>query len=744
MRLQKDRRLERRPKPVGQMPRRVAMLAGLIFGITIANAAPLLDIVRGMPEGGWKKVNLNGVSSVWPPSKDWPGPVYYPYSIIHAWSGFAWDNKRGDLIIYGGGHANTAGNDVYKWRGSTQLWERASLPSKVTNVDFTFGSYWGAADGPDNAPPAAHTYQNNAYLEIADRFFTFGGAAYNTGSSYLKQRPDGTYGVTGPYTWDPSKADGSKVGGTDGSGVDPSVLGGRMWQNRDGWVNALGARKPFFMGSATTVYAKENGKDVLYISASESNSQRHLYRYTINDFAAPTSDVWEYIGLNGYTQFYDQGAAGYDPVRKIYVRTGPTATPFGYWNVGGAFPTVDVVIRPTDISGTYDFQFSNSCGMQFDPKRSRFFIWCGGGQVFSLNAPSGPISATGWEIRPELMTSAIVPGPRDTNGGVLGKWKYASDLDAYVALKNPTEGEVWVYKPIAWVDPGTPPPPVPMEVIVDNASAGVQDATGGRTFTGTWCLSSGAAPYGNDSIYSCGTGSNTYRWTPNVAAAGSYDVYVRWTTHPNRSIAVPVTVNSSTGTVIKTYNEQMGGGNWTLHGRYNFAAGKVGYIEVNSNNGQANADAIRLTPAVGPPPPPPPVSEIVIDSAPAGVQDVAGGQTFTGLWCLSSGFGPYGSGSIYSCGDGVDAYRWTPTITTAGNYDVYVWWTTHPNRSTNVPVSVTHTAGTTTKNYNEQVGGGQWVLHGRYNFATGRSGYVTTNDINGQAAADAVRFVPIR
>jgi len=62
----------------------------------------------------------------------------------------------------------------------------------------------------------------------------------------------------------------------------------------------------------------------------------------------------------------------------------------------------------------------------------------------------------------------------------------------------------------------------------------------------------------------------------------------------------------------------------------------------------------------------------------------------------------------------VDAYN-----PGAGSYNVYVWWTSHTNRSTAVPISVTHAGGTTTKTYNQQTGGGQWVLHGTYNFNAG-------------------------
>jgi hypothetical protein len=118
------------------------------------------------------------------------------------------------------------------------------------------------------------------------------------------------------------------------------------------------------------------------------------------------------------------------------------------------------------------------------------------------------------------------------------------------------------------------------------------------------------------------------------------------------------------------------------------------------------------------------------------------GTSFVGSWCVSSASGFYGTDSLQSCGArGIDIYRWTPTLA-AGAYDVYVWWTSQGNRSTTVPISVTHGAGTTTLTFNQKTGGGQWVIHGRYTFAAGTAGYVEVSDVNGRAAADAVRFVP--
>jgi hypothetical protein len=132
------------------------------------------------------------------------------------------------------------------------------------------------------------------------------------------------------------------------------------------------------------------------------------------------------------------------------------------------------------------------------------------------------------------------------------------------------------------------------EVVVDNAGAG--RASGNISFTGRWCRSRATGPYGASSLYSCGTGPDTYRWTPTVAAAGEYEVYVWWPRSNTRSTRVPITVVASGATVTKEFDQRTTGGDWVLHGTYSFDAGTTGYVEVSDTNGRAGADAVRLVP----------------------------------------------------------------------------------------------------------------------------------------------------
>ena len=143
------------------------------------------------------------------------------------------------------------------------------------------------------------------------------------------------------------------------------------------------------------------------------------------------------------------------------------------------------------------------------------------------------------------------------------------------------------------------PPPLLNETIVDNFAAGIQDAT--RTFTGKWCTSGGTGYYGTNSLYSCGSTKDTYRWSFSTPTTGAYNVYVRWSTASGRTASVPITIAANTGLYTKTFNQQANGGQWVLHGSYNFTAGVTKYVEISDANGLADADAVRIVPALAPP-----------------------------------------------------------------------------------------------------------------------------------------------
>ena len=123
------------------------------------------------------------------------------------------------------------------------------------------------------------------------------------------------------------------------------------------------------------------------------------------------------------------------------------------------------------------------------------------------------------------------------------------------------------------------------------------------------------------------------------------------------------------------------------------------------------------------------------------------GITITGSWTASTATaGYYGTNFLHdgnTGGVGGKSVRFSPTLASAGHYDVCLRWTTSGNRATNAPIDINHSGGTATLSLNQQVNNGTWMLLGTFHFNAGSAGNLTVrNDgANGYVVADAVKFV---
>lgn len=120
-------------------------------------------------------------------------------------------------------------------------------------------------------------------------------------------------------------------------------------------------------------------------------------------------------------------------------------------------------------------------------------------------------------------------------------------------------------------------------------------------FSGPWTLAS-AAPGSYTNYYEFANTTNTSDtadafYTPNIIAAGEYDVSLWYSADSNRSASAPVTVVSSGGSNLVEVNETTNGGSWQpLVGAQNFAAGANGFVRLGNGSGETNriviADAV--------------------------------------------------------------------------------------------------------------------------------------------------------
>ncbi len=438
----------------------------------------LLDLIAAAPAASWVRVNTNRIDSQFPAADYRPlfnaGPGN-PAKIMEAWSGFAWDSRNHRLIIFGGGHANYSGNDTYVWDGTTGLWQLAFYPSDVEAVPAGYRT----VDGPASSPISSHTYGNNNYLPLLDRFVTFGGAAHSSGNSFVMTDGAGNAlrALAGGYTLDLSQAGLGRVAGAPGSNVQRgstvgvSLPGASAWYARDYLLDhgqaATAAGLVRHVNGGTAV-VEEGGKDVCYVQGSAGGTSLGLYRIEYSDADDYLTDVITQVGQAWNNAGQDTGVA-YDASNQIFVDLGDAAYPIYGWDIsaGIAGPSNhNFRVAAADVGGPDAAEFLAigiaDFGLLHDETRGFFVAWERGGRLFSITPPSGhPVPVTGWSVakivdpvapRPALMGELPV-ADRDT--GVHGKFRRAPDLDTYVALQGCTAGDVWMYKPSDWTDPRT-------------------------------------------------------------------------------------------------------------------------------------------------------------------------------------------------------------------------------------------------------------------------------------------------
>jgi len=120
--------------------------------------------IANLPANTWYEVPNSHMADV--------KPSGWTANIIEPWGGGVYDTNRDRLVLWGGGHADYYGNELYAFDVNTLSWERLTDPSPyVLDVEVN-------ADG---TPNSRHTYGGLAYIAHADRFFGIGGSLAGVG-----------------------------------------------------------------------------------------------------------------------------------------------------------------------------------------------------------------------------------------------------------------------------------------------------------------------------------------------------------------------------------------------------------------------------------------------------------------------------------------------------------------------------------------------------------------------------------
>ncbi|MDH5647617.1 MAG: hypothetical protein OEZ01_16520, partial [Candidatus Heimdallarchaeota archaeon] len=187
----------------------------LMGGIAFFSSTVMATPVDTLQPGHWYEVPNSQLS------KHAPSPAFalpgYQTNVMQAWSGGAYDTLRDRLIVWGGGHGDYSGNEIYVFDINTLTWSRINEPSNPSGGDEASGIY------TDGNPRSRHSYNYLEYMPNIDRFVSVGSAAtYPNGMSQDKKFYDFNFDT---LTWNKNRAPAISSGNISSFAVYDPVTG---------------------------------------------------------------------------------------------------------------------------------------------------------------------------------------------------------------------------------------------------------------------------------------------------------------------------------------------------------------------------------------------------------------------------------------------------------------------------------------------------------------------------------------
>jgi hypothetical protein len=304
-------------------------------------------------------------------------------NVIGAWNSAAYDTRRNRLVVWGGGHGDYGGNEVYVFDVETLSWSRLTNPS--TNIANNVDPY------PDGRPNPRHTYGTPTYIPTADRYWVSGGSLWEDGSCR---------GDIWMYRFD---------------ALPPE----------DGWEHQVSSFGGTGFGDCGGLAAYDPDENrVLLLAKRDGTAQ--LVAFNPNNLSAP----WTMLNANTDRLAYQMGVV--DTKRRKLVVVGAGVTWTYDIDQSGAPHTV------LSTSGATSIESANAPGLAYDPVSDRVVAWSGGQDVYTLDMDSRV-----WELR--APANGVDPGPVTASGGTWGRFRYVPSKNVFILVNSSTEN-VFFYK----------------------------------------------------------------------------------------------------------------------------------------------------------------------------------------------------------------------------------------------------------------------------------------------------------
>jgi hypothetical protein len=321
-------------------------------------------------------------------------------AVTIAWNSAVFDTRRNRLVIWGGGHNDYYGNELYALNLTTLSTQRLTNPGlppapKDTCVE-------SIADSAQ--PNSRHTYDGIVYMPNIDRMFVFGGSLA-CGPGYFSR---------GTWTFDFSTLTWHRM---DPSGTVPSP--------QPGIVSA---------------YDPNTGKVFLH-------DNEHFYSYSFNTNAFTRLATWNQIGYHS--------TAVIDPVRKTFVIVGYDsnlkAGRVRVYDISGtsySMQTLDTTGGDAVVNAVYP-------GLAYDPITGQIVAWRDGNSVYTLNLDKKVWTQITYPGGPSCVRAG-----EGYETGTYGRWAYSLASSVFVVV-NSVDSNAFAFK--LSLDKTAQTPPVPPE-----------------------------------------------------------------------------------------------------------------------------------------------------------------------------------------------------------------------------------------------------------------------------------------
>ena len=327
--------------------------------------------VRDLAPGHWYEIPNTHMDEVRPV----PLPDGRFSAVMAAWNGGAYDTKRDRLIVWGGGHADYAGNEIYAFDMKTLKWSRVNDPSPFPPGDENNGSR--SETHPDGSPIQRHTFNALQYLPPpVDRFVVAGGfVLWRAGT--IRDRHTRLFDFD-TLKWEQK----SEVPGGGGSmSLSAVAADGRLWYQ--------GARQ----GSG------------------------HFGVYDAK------TDTWtEYRNINIGS---DRMTGAIDTVRNNLVAIGSGLV--RVWDLDN--PGDHEIVTTTGATGI--LSIPDPAGFAYHPPSDRFVAWKNGSDVYTLD----PATLV-WTRHPT--TGSVSPGSEAKNG-TYGRFRFIPSKNLFIVVNSTTK-----------------------------------------------------------------------------------------------------------------------------------------------------------------------------------------------------------------------------------------------------------------------------------------------------------------